>query len=79
MALTEHTTQREWLVELADSYAASAKFGGNGAILNHLVKVHNMREEDWPAHRDGLLLWRKAFKESGAAVSMARDLFERTR
>ncbi len=55
--LTETTTQREYLVVLAESYARSAKFGGNRAILSHLVKVADMegRPELWAAHRDQLL------------------------
>jgi uncharacterized protein (DUF885 family) len=54
--LTEHTTKVQYLTHLAEAYLGSARFGGNNAILMHMVKVQNMNSTDqWAAHRAKLL------------------------
>lgn len=53
--LTEQTTRWEYLQQIAQSYAGTAKFGGNTAILEHVCKLHYMLDADWPAHREKLL------------------------
>jgi hypothetical protein len=54
--LTKNTTKVEYLTHLAEAYLGSARFGGNNAILMHMVKVQNMDSGNaWLEHRAKLL------------------------
>jgi hypothetical protein len=75
--LTQTTTRRQWLEHLAVAYAKSAPFGGNGATLNHMVKVHNLTDAEWLNHRAKLLESSAEFKASGMAAVLTSELMQK--
>jgi len=74
--LTPESTRQDYHVRLADSYARSAPYGGNQAILDHLVKVARMSDAAWPAHRAGLLQASGRAVTSGVVAELAEELME---
>lgn len=76
LPLTAATTRREYLEYCARSYAEGAKHGGNTAILNHVVKLHNMTDAHWEQHHRPYLLERDPAR-AAAIRRMAEEVMRK--